>query len=70
VKSCLDAIQARTGSGFKVRVGVIQDFAFAAKRFAWDTRQLKIKCCADMFFRIGYNGGEDVGSANAFVMRL
>jgi len=38
VKSCLDAIQARTGSGFKVRVGVFQDFAFAAKRFAWNSR--------------------------------
>ena len=30
----------------------------------------KIKCCADMVFRIVYNDGEDVGSANAFVMRV
>ena len=32
--------------------------------------ELKNKCCADMVFRIVYNDGEDVGSANAFVMRV
>jgi len=41
MKSCLDATQARTGSGFKVRVGVFRDFAFAAKRFAWDSATAK-----------------------------
>ena len=33
-------------------------------------RELKIKYCADMVFGIVLQDGEDVGSANAFVMRV
>ena len=47
----------------------IPDFSFGI-RSAERKGEAKIKCCADMAFRIVYNDGEDVGSANALVMRV
>jgi len=45
------------------------DFSFGLDRRSERVKR-KIKYCADMVFRIVYNDGEDVGSANAFVMRV
>jgi len=45
------------------------DFSFGLDRRSERVKR-KIKYCADMVFRIVYNDGEDVGSANAFVMHI